>query len=174
MQIHTYNYMNTHTVHVTVSYRITQICHGGFLRISTRQLADFREPYMESSQIIHGNIARYPWKHCWVSMETLLGIRGNIARYPWKHCWVSVEPPYVPVECSTEGLPQNVRRRLHSNLCKIYAIPCGLWVAVRIRYNHAISTHCIALTIMPTSGGLNCYGAPYAAESHDHTVVVTR
>ena len=166
--------MNTHTVHVTVSNRITEICHVDFPRISTRQLADFRELSMESSQIIHGNISRYPWKHCRVSVETFLGIRRNIARYPWKHCWVSVEPPYVPVECSAEGLPQNVRRRLRSDLHKIYAIPCGLWVAVRTRYNPAISTHCIALTIMPTSGGLNCYGAPYAGKSHNHTVVVTR
>ena len=45
-----------------------------------------------------------------------------------KHCWVSVEPPYVSVEWSAEGLPRNVRRRLHSSLRKIYAIPCGLWV----------------------------------------------
>ena len=143
MQIHTYNYMNTHTVHVTVSYRITEIWHVGFPRISTRQLADFREPSTESSQIIHGNIARYPWKHCWISVETLLGIRENIARYLWKHCWVSVEPPYVPVQCSAQGLPQNVWRRLHSDLHKIYAIPCGLWVAIRTRDNPAISTHCI-------------------------------
>ena len=32
----------------------------------------------------------------------------------------------MPAKCSTEGLPQNVRRRLHSDLRKVYAIPCGL------------------------------------------------
>ena len=39
-----------------------------------------------------------------------------------------MEPPYVPTECSAEGLPQNVQRRLQSNLRKVCAIPCELWV----------------------------------------------
>ena len=55
-----------------------------------------------------------PWTFC-----------GIIADYTWKHCWVSAEPTYVP-ECSTEGLPQNVPRRLHSDLCKVCAVLCGL------------------------------------------------
>ena len=51
----------------------------------------------------------------------------------WKHYWVSVGPPYVPAECSAEGLLWNVRRRLHSNLCKIYTIPvdCGWPLATK-------------------------------------------
>ena len=43
-----------------VSYRILL----SFLRISARQLADFREPPAESSQIICGNIAGYPRNLC--------------------------------------------------------------------------------------------------------------
>ena len=53
----------------------------------TSQVADFHEPF-----------------------------NGIIADYTQKHCWVSAVPPYVPVECSAEGLPWNIRRRLHSNL----------------------------------------------------------
>ena len=69
-----------------------------------QQLAEFSEFFAESSQIICGNIAGYP--------------RG---------------PLYVLVECSAEGLPWNVQRRLHSDLCKIYTIPvdCGWPLATK-------------------------------------------
>ena len=62
-----------------------------------RQLADICEPSADSSQVICGNIAGY-----------LQNLRT------------------MPAECSTDGLPQNVQRRLHSDLRKVYAIPCGL------------------------------------------------
>ena len=75
------------------TYGITRICYEDFPCISARQLADVREPSVESSQTIRGNIAGY-----------------------------------VPAECSTEGLPQNVRRILHINLCKVYAISRGRFV----------------------------------------------
>ena len=42
-----------------VSYRIPQICRVGFPRNSARQLADFHESSVESSQTIRGNIAGY-------------------------------------------------------------------------------------------------------------------
>ena len=60
----------------------------------------------------------------------------SVADYTQKHCWVSVEPPYIPAECSTEGLLRKVRRRLHGNLRTpkddfANSITCGLPKIVR-------------------------------------------
>ena len=63
------------TVHVSS----TRICCVGLLRISAWQIADVCEPFAESSQVIHGNIAGYSQ-----NLRTM------------------------PAEPSAEGLPQNV------------------------------------------------------------------
>ena len=80
---------------------------------------------------------RFSVKFCAAACGLPWIFRGIIADYTRKHCWVSTELPYVPAECTAEALPGNIRMRLHSDLWKICAIPCILWVAVTYERNEA-------------------------------------
>lgn len=69
-----------------ITYRILWIWRVGILQISVWQLADIREPFMESSRFMCGNIAGYSQNIC-----------------------------IVPGECSADVLLQNIHRKLHCN-----------------------------------------------------------
>ena len=51
-------------------------------------------------------LCRFSVKFCVAACGLPLTFCSIIADYTGKHCWVSAKPPYVPAECSAEGLPR--------------------------------------------------------------------